>query len=114
MDILNNNDMPNDGEGSSIPKSSDDLLPVSDEEEQIKGILKKVCENREASRDDMLRIMQDTHKILNEEILALRSDLDKKYKPISIRMNSRLTNPGSVGERSSNDNLDNRRNPENS
>lgn len=117
MDLLNNNDMPNDGEGPSISRSSDDLPPVgeltAEEEEKIKEKLKKVFENREASRDDMLRIMQDTHKILSEEVVALRSDLDRKFTPISVRMNSRSPNPGSEGGKSSNENLDNRRNPEN-
>lgn len=113
MDLINNNDMPNDGEGPSISKS-DDLSPsdilTSDEELELKEKLKKLCENREITRDDMLKIMQDTHQILNEEIMTLRNELEKKFEATKVNMRNYVPNPNSEGVKALNEKLDNRRN----
>ena len=112
MDLLNNNDMPNEGESPSIDKTEDlspsDIL-TSDEELELKEKLKKLCEKREITKDDMLKIMQDTHRILSEEIITLKNELRQKLETSTLNMNK----VGSTSESSAKveeieKNLDNR------
>jgi hypothetical protein len=92
MDLMNNNDLLKDGQSiskSDVLSPSDALL--SEEELELKEKLKKI-EGREVTRDDMMKIIQDTHQILNEEIMTLRNELEKKFETTTVRMNRYVPN----------------------
>ena len=99
MDLINNNDMRNDEAGPSTSKSdqltANDIIKANEmaTNEIIKTVddldleQKLMLQSGQVTSDDMLKMFQKTQKVLNE-VLAFKSDLQKKVEDITATINS--------------------------